>query len=221
MTNIKLPSIYKMLAFVLINISLAIIAYYYIDRPVAVWAYNNSKIHPLHMFWEYPTHIQPLFYFLSPWIMFYLIRRAIKYPRQLNDNDTMLFLMVIALWLSLLLSEELRILFGRSWTSTWFHGNLSYIQHGVYGFTWLQTAHEYKSFPSGHTTLTFAFMMSLWWQTRNTWLRLFAIFSCIVVPLGLILMCYHWVSDVIIGVLVGSVSAYIVLYAYQNIQRTQ
>ena len=196
-------------------IFLAIASYYFIDRPVAVWTYYHTRVHPLHAWWEYPTHLQPLFYFISPWLIIYLVFKSANPTKQITQNDRILFLMVLALWLSLLICEEMRILFGRPWASTWFHGNLSYIQHGVYGFTWLQTAHEYKSFPSGHTTLTFAFMMSLWWQVSNKFLRLFAIICCILVPSGLILMCYHWVSDVIIGALVGTLSAYAILYSYR------
>ena len=221
MSEIYIPSKNKILIYSCLAISLAVLSYLFVDRPVATWTAYNSRVSDWHLLWQYPTHLEPFYYFISPWLVLYFIYELAKHGDQalVRKESRIVFLMIFAMWLSLLISEELRIIFGRHWPTTWFHGNLSYINNNVYGFKWFQSGHEFKSFPSGHTTLICAFMMALYWQVKNIKLKVFALVNCFLVAMGLILMCYHFVSDVIIGGLLGSLCAYVVLFGYQCLKK--
>ncbi|MBP9721736.1 MAG: phosphatase PAP2 family protein [Gammaproteobacteria bacterium] len=214
MQKISLPNFHKFLIYSFLTIGLAVLSYYFLDRPVAQWTYNNTKFHDWHLIWQYATYLQPMYAYLAPWYVFYFVIQIGKGRniQSIQSWQKILLVMIISMWFTLAVNDQLRVLFGRYWPDTWFHGNLSYIQHKFYGFTWFKMNHEFKSFPSGHTSLIFGFMMALLWQVDNFKVKLFAIANCILVGIGLILMCYHFVSDVIIGALVGTICAYTVLY---------
>lgn len=215
-----LPKRNKVIIYSLVLIILAVVSYYFIDRPVTTWTFYNTRNHPWHFIWLYATYLQPLYYNLAPWFILYLIsRQALGY--NIKSWHYIVVVMIMSMSLTIMLNEQLRFIFGRYWGATWFHGNLSYIENNVYGFTWFKTAHEFKSFPSGHTALTTGLMAALWLQVDNKKIRLFAISNVLAVGLGLILMCYHFVSDVLIGALVGSLSAYFIIYGlkkYNNLK---
>lgn len=224
----NLPSLKKVLLAASIIIFLAIFSYYYIDRAVAEWTYVNTSKHRLHFIWLYATYLMPLYFVLSPWLVFYIIYRAVKNKPILWWHKVVI-IMIFSMGVGLFFNEQLRYIFGRYWPATWFNGNLSWIEHKAYGFTWFKSKHDFKSFPSGHTALIFSFMMVLWWSLSNvsfnnirkkTYLKFFAIFNSFAVAIGLILMCYHFVSDVLIGGLVGSLNAYFILYGIKKITNT-
>jgi membrane-associated phospholipid phosphatase len=196
-------------------ILLAVFSYYCIDKAVASWTYYNTRDHQWHLIWQYATYLQPMYNIWAPWFIVYLAFR-LAFGNCLKSWHGKVLIMIFSMWLALDITDQLRVVFGRYWASTWFHGNLSYIQDNAYGFTWFKSQHEFKSFPSGHTALIFGFMASLWWLIDNKKIKLFALANCLAVAIGLILMCYHFVSDVIIGALVGILCSYLILYVLQK-----
>lgn len=210
-----LPSYKNIILYSVFAISMGMLSYFFLDRQIAEWTFYHTREHSWHLLWQYATDLEPLYFALSPWFVLFLIFKIIN-EHKIYEWEKVFFLMIVSMWLTLMLNEQLRFIFGRYWPATWFHNNLSYIQNSVYGFTWFKSQHEYRSFPSGHTSLMFGFMMTLWWQTDKVKIKLFAIINCLLVALGLILMCYHFMSDVIIGALVGTLSAYLILCGFQH-----
>lgn len=100
------------------------------------------------------------------------------------------------------LKDQLKIVFGRAWPETWTHGNPSLIHDHVYGFFWWRFDSAYHSFPSGHTTVTFA-VVAVLWRALPSWRPVGAVLG-LAVCVGLIGMNYHFVSDVLAGALLGS-----------------
>lgn len=215
-----LPKIESVIIYTISMIILAILSYYYIDIPVANLSYYYTRISSVHLVWLYATYLQPLYFILSPWFIFYLIVRVILKKPILAWHKIAL-IMVFSMCLTFLINEQIRYIFGRYWPATWFHGNLSLINNNAYGFTWFKMQKEYQAFPSGHTALIFGAMMPLMWLTSDKKIKWFALFNGLAVGIGLILMCFHFVSDVLIGALVGVVVAYFILYSlkiYNNLR---
>jgi len=106
---------------------------------------------------------------------------------------------------AIVIKDELKILFGRTWPETWTNNNPSWIKDGVFGFEPFHGGAGWYSFPSGHTTLVSAPMMVLFLclpRLRMVWLALIAL-----VVIGLLGADYHWLSDTIAGFYLGTAVA--------------
>lgn len=207
----------SILIYSLCMISLAAFSYNYLDIPIAEWGYAHTRNHDYHLIWQYATYLQPIYLMLSPWFVFYVATR-IYLNKEVYAWHKVVLLMIFSMAVTMFFNEQLRFIFGRHWPATWFHGNLSWIEHKAYGFTWFKTAHEFRSFPSGHTALIFGFTMVLWWLRNDFKIRAFVLINCFAVAIGLVLMCYHFLSDIIIGSLVGTIVSYIIVYKTHNLE---
>lgn len=216
----KLPRPRNIIFYSIFIILLATISFNFLDKSVADWGYYNTRTSSYHYIWQYATYLQPLYWNASSvYLVYFLVRVYFNKPIELQHK--ILLLMVISMAFTLIFNEQLRCIFGRYWPSTWFHGNLSWISHKAYGFTWFKLQHEYKSFPSGHTSMIFACMMVLWWlYPGNIKIKVFVVANCLAVAIGLILMCYHFLSDVLIGSLVGTLVSYFIIYSLSEYCRS-
>ncbi len=212
-----LVNIKNILIYSLFVIFLSVLAYNFLDIPVAEWSFYNSRDHRYHVIWKYATYLQPLYYNISPWVFFYIALRICN-NKPIKTWHKIFILMVLSMAITLFFNEQLRFIFGRYWPATWYYNNLSWIHHKAYGFNWFESNHSFKSFPSGHTSLIFGFTMVLWWLRNDFKTRMFVVVNCLAVALGLILMCYHFVSDVLIGALVGTLVSYITVYKAHNLE---
>lgn len=107
--------------------------------------------------------------------------------------------------LSLLISDEaenwLKYAFGRTWPETWIENNPSLIGDGIHGFNFFHGGRGYAAFPSGHMTAICA-VMSVLWMTYPRYRALYV--ACVALSaLGQIGANYHFLGDVIAGVLLG------------------
>jgi membrane-associated phospholipid phosphatase len=100
----------------------------------------------------------------------------------------------LAIALSGLLCDGLKILFGRARPQTWF----AHYEYGFYGIS-LHASHW--SFPSGHTTTTAALMTGLWLR----WPRLWHLCLGLTLAVGCarVITFHHYVSDVLVGACLG------------------
>jgi membrane-associated phospholipid phosphatase len=101
-----------------------------------------------------------------------------------------------------LLKQLLKWSFGRYWPETWHYNNPSLIGNGAYGFQPFHHGAAYESFPSGHAAVIFS-ALSILWLSYPRWRWLYAIIGgalCV----ALVGMNYHFVGDVIAGVMLGS-----------------
>ncbi len=95
--------------------------------------------------------------------------------------------------------DELKWLFGRAWPWAW-------LQQGVYGFRPLTDSIYYGGFPSGHTAYISAPLCVLWVlapRFRVVWGGVI-----LLVMVGLVGADYHYVGDVLAGLLTGVLSAW-------------
>jgi membrane-associated phospholipid phosphatase len=104
------------------------------------------------------------------------------------------------------LKNELKWVFSRDWPLTWTHNNLSWITDHAYGFQWfqgkiLQGNDATGSFPSGHTAIAFASLLPVGLIYRR--LLLWSVILATMEGCAMIIMDYHFLSDVLAGALAG------------------
>ena len=111
------------------------------------------------------------------------------------------------------LKNELKWIFSRDWPLTWTHNNLSWISNHAYGFQWfqgklLQGNDVTGSFPSGHTAVAFAAFLPIGLIYRR--LLPLCIALAIFEGLCMVVMDYHFFSDIVAGGMVGATCTLIV-----------
>ena len=95
--------------------------------------------------------------------------------------------------------DELKWLFGRPWPEAW-------LKYGIYAFHPFATGGLYGGFPSGHTAYVSA-PLGVLWALRPAGRALYAAII-LAVMLGLVGADYHFVSDVLGGLLTGTFCAW-------------
>ncbi len=98
---------------------------------------------------------------------------------------------------------------GRLWPDTWVNGNPSWIHDRAFGFLPFHGGRGYASFPSGHTARTTAPFAVLWHRLPK--FRVLWVVPIVLVTVGLLGANFHFVSDCIAGVWVGSLCAWAVV----------
>jgi membrane-associated phospholipid phosphatase len=114
---------------------------------------------------------------------------------------------LLAACVALILAEQFRqtasFAAGRYWPETWVDDNPSLVRDGAYGFHPFHGGRAFGSFPSGHTARTLA-AATVVWLAYPRW-RWACVLASSAVPVGLIGMDYHFVSDVIAGGFLGAI----------------
>jgi membrane-associated phospholipid phosphatase len=176
---------------------LVLVCYTFVDRPVAVYVYDQKFAdHPALKWLTYPPPV------LQAWVPVVLavlmVRRAWAPFRRWEWT-------LVAACVGMVLADQFRQtlahVFGRTWPETWVGDNPSFIQDGVFGFHPFHGGIAFDSFPSGHTARTLA-VAGVVWIAYPRW-RWFCVLAVVLVALGLVGMNYHFVGDVIAGGFVG------------------
>ncbi len=110
--------------------------------------------------------------------------------------------------------DELKFAFGRMWPETWTNNNPSWIANGAFGFVPFHGGTGWSSFPSGHMTVITAPMVIVMLAEPN-W-RWLAALPVVLVALGLYGSDYHFLSDMLAGVLVGGICAGVIWTAFDR-----
>lgn len=95
--------------------------------------------------------------------------------------------------------DELKWLFGRPWPDSW-------LKYGLYSFHPLANGALYGGFPSGHTAYISA-PLGVLWALRPRWRPLYAA-VVLGVMTGLVGADYHFLSDVLAGLITGTACAW-------------
>lgn len=88
------------------------------------------------------------------------------------------------------------------------------IDHQQYGFTGLQFEFDslFYSFPSGHSATAFSFFIALSLLVPKY--KLIFILMAVLVALSRIILVHHYLSDVLVGSAIGTITAYWMYYRY-------
>ena len=184
----------------LVGTILVVICYFFVDRPTA-WFIHDHRSWPLEL-WRWP----PL---VSEWLKHAVVLAVL--PLVLwwawgpgGRLQTTLLAVCATTIITTILKQLMKWTAGRYWPETWNHNNPSLIGSGDYGFHPFHYGQAYDSFPSGHAAVTCAIMAVLW-VSYPRWRWLCAL-SAALICVALVGMNYHFVSDVIAGTIVGSIT---------------
>jgi membrane-associated phospholipid phosphatase len=185
-------------------IAAVLVCYFWIDRPVAFFVYRHH-IDKFQVF-RWLTYPPPEIQNWSALVLtILLVRRA--WGSFLLWQKTL-----FVACLSLIVADDFRIslgdVFGRYWPETWTHDNPSLIGTGTYGFHPFQRGDDVGSFPSGHATRILAFA-TVWLiaMPRSRMVQVVVIILSAPMLVSLVVMNYHFVSDVIAGSVLGAIVA--------------
>ena len=197
------------------------VAYPFIDRPLCQYIYdhgwpqylssiclnakwppiteNSNSTHPslISQLVEWP----PIITGLAPFI----ILIALAFPP--GRIRIILFFVGVSILLTFVMKNDLKWIFSRDWPLTWTHDNPSWISNHAYGFQWFQGRvfqgnDTTGSFPSGHTAIAFATLMPIGLMIRRA--MPYCIALAALEGVSMIAFDYHFLSDVLAGVLVGA-----------------
>jgi len=178
-----------------------VITYQFVDREVASYAAAHFQKKP---WFDAMTQISDWLARLAV-IVFVAGAAYALAGRALPRPLAVALLASVSLAVGSTIKDQLKLAFGRTWPET-FSNNPSFIHNHVYGFTPFHGGQAYMSFPSGHTTAVCAVMAVLWIlcpKLRAVWALLVA-----AEVIGLIGADYHFVSDIIAGGFLGSLTGW-------------
>ncbi len=178
-----------------------LVCYCWIDRPVAFFVHRHhlNEIRIARWLTYPPPQVQTW----SPLILTVIAIRRAWGP--LAHWQKVLLVACV----SLIVTDQFRVclgdICGRYWPETWFRNNPSLIGDGTYGFRPFQRDDDPGSFPSGHAARILGFLGV--WLITTPRSRLIGAVVSIPMLMSLVLMDYHFVSDVIAGAFVGAIIA--------------
>jgi membrane-associated phospholipid phosphatase len=172
------------------------ISYQWLDRPIALLSRRSISGHAFVLLGQLPDPFLPLAV-----IVFVSLGLGKLSGRVLSKVQKCAWVCSISLITAVATKAELKLVFGRTWPSSWMGNNPSYVRDGVYGFNFFHGGNEYASFPSGHMAMVCAVIAVFWVYFPAG--RAFYILAILTAGAGLVVANYHFLSDVIAGSFVG------------------
>lgn len=171
----------------------------WVDRPVALW------IHEAFGGRQIPTALTE-----SPASSISLISAALfaacgllaLFGRRFSRAETTIAMSSVSALSTILIKDQLKVIFGRTWPDSWAPGIQSFLRNGAYGFHFFQSGKSFESFPSGHAAFAAAILSVFWILCPK--LRVLCGLGIIAVDVGLVALDLHFVSDVIAGSFLGA-----------------
>lgn len=185
--------VFSLERYAIITSFIAIYAYFFLDRPIAQWSahyctgkYNDFFVTVTQLGISTPYLIGSALLFFY----FYYVKKILY----LSYHALFIF---TAVALSGIISDIIKIIVARFRPCMFF-------EKGLYGFDFFHRNSALNSFPSGHTTTAFALAMyvSLYWPR---WAIVGWIIA-IAVGASRVLLTMHYLSDVLAGTLVGTIT---------------
>lgn len=185
--------------------ALVIFCYFLIDKEVVLWLSQHSL--RSYLIIKYMSEIPEIYIAVVPIIYLVIILRFSQDRWSLLDHKLLMFANTIAI--TQFLKAFFKFVFGRYWPETWTN-SFFYIDENFYGFHPFHLGVQYGSFPSGHSATLLAGTSILWLLfPRLRWLFLILI---LLGESGILLMNYHFISDILAGGVLGFLVAYHIYY---------
>ena len=184
-----------------ITVGLVVMLYLYWDQPIVNWVdFKNFK---RFMVLKAFTYIATAIKFLAALILVGLA--IIRTWRSWNAFMVILLAASLSAILGEAVVDALKIIFGRYWASTWVNHNPSLISDSAYGFHFFHVGLAYGSFPSGHTAIVFGAMTVILLKMPKWFPLCIALVALQII--GLVGMNYHFLSDILAGAYIGTMTA--------------
>jgi membrane-associated phospholipid phosphatase len=200
----------KWLMWLGITASAEAVSYFWLDRPIALFAHEH--LHQYDLFAKL-TYIPEI---ISPVVIlaFAAIGLWALSARALSKLQTVAVLAAASLAMAAGVKDQLKLAFGRTWPETWVRDNPSLIRDGVYGFNPFHGGPGFAAFPSGHTAAICA-VMSVLWICYPRYRVLYGI-CMVAVALGLVGADFHFLGDVIAGAFLGVSAGWLTVVLWER-----
>lgn len=181
-----------------LTVAVVWLSYLWLDRPIALW------VHGLIAEWRVPVGIidSPIsstsLISASAFVVCGLVATM---GHRFSKLETTITMCVISMLATVLVKDQLKFIFGRTWPETWGPGIVSFLRNGAYGFHYFHGGQSFESFPSGHAAVAAAVLSVPWILFPK--LRVVSAICVIAVDIGLVVLNIHFLSDVIAGNFVG------------------
>jgi membrane-associated phospholipid phosphatase len=174
-----------------------VVSYLWLDRPISFFAHDQLQRFAL---FEKLTLIPEAMTPLAAIVFVALALRGLT-GRPLSRFQTVILLSGASLAVSIIIKDQLKFAFGRTWPETWLGYNPSLIRDGVYGFFPFHGNGVYAAFPSGHMN-AICTVMTVFWICYPRFRTVYAL--CMgAVAIGLVGANFHFLGDVIAGAFLG------------------
>jgi membrane-associated phospholipid phosphatase len=188
----------KWLASLCFTVAVVWFSILWLDRPIALW------VKSVFGQWRVPRELTDSPFSstaLLPAIVFVLCGLAAVMGRRFSKVETTVWLCAISALAGVVVKDQLKFVFGRTWPDSWGPGVLSFIHDGIYGFNYFHSGKSFESFPSGHATVAAAILS----VPCILFLRLrFLCAICVIgIDIALVTLSLHFLSDVIAGTFTG------------------
>jgi membrane-associated phospholipid phosphatase len=107
----------------------------------------------------------------------------------------------ISVLATIIIKDQLKFVFGRTWPDTWGPGIVSFVRDDVYGFHFFQFGKSSESFPSGHAAVAAAVLSVAGMLFPS--LQAACAIGVVLADAGLVALNLHFLSDVVAGSFVG------------------
>ena len=180
-----------------------IVCYFWLDQPLAFFLHRNIADKTVFVWLQRFTVAFPLLSsFILAWCGLWTLM-----DRPFSRVQSVALTCSISFISTSVINSQLKYAFGRTWPNTWIESNPSLIQNGVFGFNPFHGGLGFASFPPGHAAAICSVMTVLWWSCPN-WRPIYV--ACVAaVVFGLIGANYHFLSDILSGMFVGTSVGYI------------
>ena len=179
---------------------IALLSYLYWDKALAY--YFSTNPYNLHKIFSYITKLGLSEYYLIPSFLLFFLAKGQN--EQLSKGALFLFLSVALSGIFIII---IKVIVARFRPPALIHDNL-------FGFNWFELGYMVNSFPSGHATTAFSAFIALGLMMPRFY-KLFLFFATLI-ALSRVILGVHYLSDVIIGSVIGTLWAY---YLYNRIYK--
>jgi membrane-associated phospholipid phosphatase len=173
------------------------LSFQWLDRPIALWVYEISGGHRI------PTHLVDRIFSIPrvTAIVFVICGLVAIMGRRFSKLETAVAMSAISTLATVVIKDQLKFVFGRTWPDTWRPGIASFVRDNVYGFNFFHSGKAFESFPSGHAAVGAAVLSVVWILFPS--LGIICTIGVVVVDIGLVAVNQHFLSDVIAGSFLG------------------
>jgi membrane-associated phospholipid phosphatase len=177
--------------------AVVLISIQWVDRPLAIWIFDlfGGRRIPTHLadrIVKIPTITA---------IVFVICGIIAVMGRRFSKLEATIAMCAISTLASIVIKDQLKFAFGRTWPDSWGPEILSLVRDNVYGFHFFQSGKSFESFPSGHAAIAAAVLSTIWILFPG--LRRICVIGLIAVDIALIALNLHFLGDVVAGSFVG------------------
>jgi membrane-associated phospholipid phosphatase len=187
---------------------LYLLAYYFIDKPIAYSLHNISHQSTIYKTFQYITLFGDVKLAILFIIFSFIAAALILYKKPHSALANTLFFICLSMGVVIFLESSLKFLLGRYRPELLF-------EHNLYGFHFFSHQFLMNSSPSGHAARTFVFItaLSLIWKRAT----LLFIAAGLLVCCSRLILEFHFLSDVLFGAALGVLATLWVAKYYNSL----